>query len=84
MPEITKCEFCENSATLMKKVVVNPNLLQWLGCPNQSAIDTAKYRLCVFVDRGYLRMVDTDDSQCLDSGEKVKISFCPMCGRKLI
>ena len=36
----------------------------------------------VIIDRGYLRLCTTD-SDCLDHGEKIQISFCPICGRKL-
>jgi len=37
----------------------------------------------LFIDRGYMRLVDLYDSQCLDHGAKIKINFCPMCGGKL-
>lgn len=30
----------------------------------------------------YLRLGNREDIQCLDHEEKIKISFCPMCGRK--
>lgn len=32
---------------------------------------------------GYIRLGDRDEMQCLDHEEKIRISFCPMCGRKL-
>ena len=32
---------------------------------------------------GYLRLGDREDMECLGHGEKIKINFCPMCGRKL-
>ena len=32
---------------------------------------------------GYLRLGDRSEMQCIDHGEKIKINFCPMCGRKL-
>ncbi len=35
----------------------------------------------VFIDRGFLRLVDIDEAQCMDHGEKRKIKFCPFCGR---
>lgn len=40
-------------------------------------------KLSIFVDRGFLRVVNLEDGDCLDHGEKTKINFCPMCGRKL-
>lgn len=41
-----------------------------------------KESFCVFIDRGYLRLVG-EDSNCLDHGEKIKINFCPVCGEWL-
>ena len=37
----------------------------------------------VFIDRGYLRKADPTDSECLDHSEKIKINFCPICGKDL-
>lgn len=40
-------------------------------------------KLAVFIDRGHIRLVDIDDCNCMDAGEKIKIKFCPMCGETL-
>jgi len=37
----------------------------------------------VHIDRGYLRLSQDGDNQCLDHGEKIKINFCPVCGEWL-
>ncbi len=37
----------------------------------------------VFIDRGYLLLVDLDDCNCMDHGEKVKINYCPFCGKEV-
>lgn len=37
----------------------------------------------VFDPRGYIRLVDLNDYQCLEHGKKIKISYCPICGNKL-
>lgn len=37
----------------------------------------------LIIDRGFLRLVDKNDSSCLDSGKKKKINFCFNCGRKI-
>jgi hypothetical protein len=34
--------------------------------------------------RGYIRLGDRDDMQCLDHEQKIEIYYCPMCGRKLM
>ena len=41
----------------------------------------------LFIDKrdssSYLRFADLDDCNCLESGNKIKINFCPFCGEKL-
>lgn len=32
---------------------------------------------------GYIRLGDRSDMQCIDHDRKIKINYCPMCGRKL-
>lgn len=39
--------------------------------------------LQIIIDRGYLRLGQTDDMQCLDNGGKLRIKYCPMCGKML-
>ncbi len=78
------CEYCENNKTLLEKDVVSTAMLQWC-MPIRSANDlyAHEYPLGVFIDRGYLRLVDLEDCQCMDHGGKIKIKFCPFCGEGL-
>jgi len=40
--------------------------------------------ICVMYDnRGYIRLGDPSDMNCLDHGEKFKVNFCPICGEKV-
>ena len=77
------CEYCIKEKVLMKRDVINPAMIQWVGGVKASDVCDFEYELGVFIDsRGYLRLVDVNDRGCLDHGEKVKISFCPFCGQK--
>jgi len=37
----------------------------------------------VFIDRGYLRFCELNDTNCLEGGDKIEINFCPICGNKI-
>ena len=43
--------------------------------------------LDLFIDKRdtktYLRLVDVEDSECIESGAKIEIKYCPFCGNKL-
>lgn len=56
------CDFCKNKKQLLIKDV--PHVI-W----GKYAYDN---ELQVVIDRGYLRLVDPDDMQCMDHGEKTK------------
>jgi len=45
-------------------------------------LDSFNESVFVYIDRGYLRL-SGPDCDCLDHGEKIKINFCPFCGRRL-
>ena len=66
------CEYCEKEKKLIETEEADYIWEKFCGYEDRF----------VFVDRGYLRYT-TDDYSCLDHGEKIKINFCPMCGRKL-
>ena len=72
-------EKCLCDKVLMSREVAEEGVLQFCG----GNFDAASYNLGVILDdRGYLRMADVDDCSCLDHGEKIKINFCPICGKK--
>ena len=77
------CEYCENEKIMMQRTVVNPATIAWVGGIKAKDVSVFEYELGALVDsRGYLRLVDLDDYQCLDHGKKIKISFCPFCGKE--
>jgi hypothetical protein len=67
------CDFCEINKFLLTKEVPDVVFEKYID----------DLTLAIIVDRGYLRLVNTDDYECIDHGEKIKINFCPMCGKKL-
>lgn len=80
---IVSCDFCKEEG---QNIFDFETLDHWMLGWGSGAItkDNASYsKNAVFIDRGYLRMVDVDDSQCMDHGDKRKINFCPFCGNKL-
>ena len=77
------CKFCENDEILIQKDELICNFSFGWGNVKIDRSQCSEYSLSMFIDRGYLRLVDPTDSGCLDHGEKVKIFFCPMCGKKL-
>ena len=70
------CEYCNKEKPLLSMDI---NCTSCIMSGSNAEADT----YIVFIDRGYLRMADSDDCQCLDHGEKIKIDFCPMCGTKI-
>jgi hypothetical protein len=67
------CEFCYNKGKLLSKYVATEVFGQYTG----------DEELQIIIDRGYLRLGWTDDMECMDHGEKIKIKYCPICGRDL-
>ena len=77
------CDYCEKDKTLIEEEIISSQSFGW--CDKSTKIcydDTIKERHGVFIDRGYLRLVDFDDCNCMDHGEKIKIKFCPMCSKE--
>ena len=66
------CDYCENEKQLLTETFPDTIFGQ--------IIDDQEVQ--VIVDRGYLRLGEVDDMNCLDHGGKIKINFCPMCGIK--
>ena len=78
------CDYCEKDKTMMTTDVIDRANWGW-GYDGviKLTLREAEHdpnRLGVFVDRGYLRMVQLHDCNCMDHGLKIKIKFCPMCG----
>lgn len=76
------CKYCLNRETLLEKDdVIDSTHFRW--CSEISIDEVLFDAISVFIDREHLRLVDPQDTQCLDHGEKIKINYCPMCGEKL-
>lgn len=84
--ETITCEYCEKDKVMLSQDYIALSCWGW-GGPDfkisavEAESDQDTYSL--FIDRGYLRLVDRYDSQCLDHGAKIKINFCPICGKDL-
>jgi hypothetical protein len=67
------CEYCNDKKQLLAKDVPTVVFDTFTGDEEMQII----------VDRGYLRLGFSDDMQCMDHGEKIRINYCPMCGKDL-
>lgn len=67
------CDYCESKKQMLARGVLSSVWGNTADCEE----------IQVVIDRGYLRLGYTDDMNCLDHGEKIKINFCPMCGCKI-
>lgn len=76
------CEYCDDEKILMTVSEISPDSFGW-RTGSITFDDVCYNKNIIFIDRGYLRIADIDDCQCLGSGEKIKIKFCPMCGAEL-
>ena len=77
------CKFCEEEETLLSKNIISEGSWGWGGDISITSSETSEDEHHLFIDRGFLRLVDIEDSQCIESGLKVEIKFCPMCGNKV-
>jgi hypothetical protein len=68
-----KCKYCDDMGIMIEKEIPDIAMEQFVGYE----------KLQVIIDRGYLRLCYIDDCDCLDHDEKIKINYCPMCGKKL-
>jgi hypothetical protein len=80
------CKYCEEEEVIFEFDSISKRSWGW-GYDDtkinlsDALSDTDKYQ--VFIDRGHLRLADSEDTQCLDHGHKIKISFCPFCGKAI-
>jgi hypothetical protein len=79
------------SKPIVTREVLSGGMLQWMVSCNSSsideaALDAARFEVGIVLDERnghcYLRLVNTDDYNCLDHAEKIEIRFCPFCGRQ--
>ena len=75
------CEFCKNEKILIQTNVLSDHVFAFNDTASREDAEAFTYPLGVFIDtRGYLRLVDLEDCNCLEPGEKIAINFCPLCG----
>jgi len=77
------CKFCKDSETIINEEFISSFSWGWGGDISIKQDELKYINYGLFIDRGYIRFVDLDDSQCLDSGLKCGINFCPFCGIEL-
>jgi hypothetical protein len=79
------CDYCKKEQVIIEKETNNVGILYWVVGKelDKQSLDATEYTLAIFIDRGYLRLADKDDCNCLDHGEKVKLNYCPFCGEKI-
>lgn len=77
------CKYCNDEHVILDQECISERSWGWGGNISIKINEAIRYPLGLFIDRGYLRLVDLEDCNCLDSGEKIKINFCPFCGHEL-
>ena len=85
------CDYCNGNVALLSSEVMmfNDIVLYGMGdmeyvyaCEIRKALEEIK--ISVFLDRGYLRLTEGNDTSCVDhSLEYKKANFCMNCGRGL-
>jgi hypothetical protein len=70
------CDYCNSEKVLLSTTFT-------YDYDSGSSYDRENEGLEVFIEQGYLRLVDTVARDNLLLGEKIKIKYCPMCSRCL-
>lgn len=81
------CNYCELEYPIIKTEEISSASWGWGGELKIKESEAISKEMVIFIDKrdnfNYLRYVDIDDCQCLESGHKIEINFCPFCGEKL-
>lgn len=77
------CDYCEREKPIFEIPITDRTCWGWGGDVKISLTEAEEYTHIIFIDRGFVRSAMKHDCQCMDHGEKVKITFCPFCGREL-
>ena len=81
------CKYCIDENIILKREIISTVSWGWGGdtaiTEDKALTDTFGLFLDKRDDTTYLRFAQLNDCMCLESGEKVEISFCPFCGNKL-
>lgn len=73
------CEYCKNEKPIktLKVGTSGTYIAQFLDIKIQGTELKTIYRM------EYFDIGDTKDTSCAEIGDNTKITFCPICGRKL-
>lgn len=78
------CDYCENSKVMIRKEYPSATSFGWRDDETKICFSELIYeKVGIFIDLGYLRLVDLEDCGCVDHSDNIKINFCPFCGSKL-
>ncbi len=81
------CKFCKDEETIFKREEISQASWGWGGEISIKESEKCTNDMALFIDKRsnitYLRYADSDDCNCLESGQKVEIQFCPFCGDKI-
>lgn len=81
------CEYCAESAfnTLIEAdvTIYAENIFGKVHLYDEPFDEDMSVALDIRCGSGYIRLGDRTDMGCIDHGGKIKINYCPMCGRKL-
>jgi len=77
------CKYCENEKVIFNKEFISSCSWGWGGDLSIKKSEAIYDNMGLFLDtRGYIRHVDLSDCGCLESGQSIKIKFCPFCGKE--
>jgi len=81
------CRYCGGKLVeLIEADKLDESLFEWSGEATIRIYDRENNSVMFEVRNGvgYIRLGDREDMNCIESGDKIKVNFCPMCGVKLL
>lgn len=84
------CKYCKEDIPIFDKDIISEFAWGWGNDDFKINLKQAKeseMKWGLFIDKrdtcSYLRFADLMDCDCMDSGLKIDIKYCPCCGDKL-
>jgi len=74
------CDFCKGNKHIFSVDVLDGWSLPYGPITEKDATHS---KMVIFIDRGWLRMVEEHNSECLFNGDRTTINYCPFCGTPL-
>lgn len=83
------CDYCNQYKSMFQKNIISTAAWGWgdieVGLDNALKVQDL---FGLFIDKrcdtAYLRFANLEDCNCIESGERIEIKYCPVCGEKLI